>query len=128
MKLMVVSLSVAIVSLVGLFGRIGNAELLKCLCVVSTAVAAAQICHLRFDSRIGSIVFASGASTAALFALLAVLLVFMRPMPLSWESWKSTIGEALYLALAAAAFFGFLGGCVGLGYAVLLRSLKYIAK
>lgn len=103
----------AVVCFAGMVFQFGNAGLLKCLLLVSSAVGAAEIARANSYSSIRDVVVAAAMGSGLVWGLLGFVVVVAQ----HWGGeWAGLLPFAFYIAFAGAMFFGIVGALVGLLY------------
>ena len=115
---------------VGLHFPLGNPDLGKVICLISSAVAGAEVCRVTSRSTIRRSIAASAAGAALVFAVVGFYAAITMQMPNAQapvpKDWAATLSFAVYVAVSAAMFFGLLGGLIGLVYAGVLSLMHRI--
>jgi hypothetical protein len=126
MRIKVTALCVlTIIFAAAVLSRRGNASLMKIFCLVSSAAAAGEISRLTSRTSTPRAVAASAVGSALVFGLLGFLAVVTTPFS---DDGEATIVQAVYISVCAAAFFGILGGALGLLFAAAARLLRRMSR
>jgi hypothetical protein len=97
----------------------GNADLMKCVCVISSAICGAEYARSKVCVRTGEVILSSAVSAAIIWGLIGFVVVMKQPTEATWEG---KVSMAVYISVSAALLCAGLGALIGCVYYAFVRS------
>jgi hypothetical protein len=111
--------AVTLASAVAIVLEHGNADLMKGICLLSSAICGAEYARIKYGARALRVILSAAASAAAVWACVGFVVVLKQP----WEgTWEGRLSFAVYIGAAAFVFCGVLGALIGFVYYAFARS------
>jgi hypothetical protein len=116
---MLVLPAAAAASAVAIVLEYGNADLVKGICLLSSAICGAEYARIKYGARALRVILSAAASAAVVWACVGFVVVLKQP----WEgTWGGKLSFAVYIGTAAFVFCGVVGAFIGFIYYAFARS------
>jgi hypothetical protein len=113
--------AITLASAVAIVLQHGNADLMKGICLLSSAICGAEYARIKYGTRTLRVILSAATSAAVVWACIGFVVVFKQP----WEgTWGGRLSFAVYIGAAAFVFCGVVGALIGFIYYAFARSTR----